>query len=44
MLGFTEDIEKRLDRLYKNGASQKFGLEDVFSYNADDYIVQEGVD
>jgi hypothetical protein len=21
MLGFTEDIEKRLDRLYKNGAS-----------------------
>ena len=44
MLGFTEDIEKRLDRLYKNGASQKFGLEDVLNYNADDYIVQEGTD
>lgn len=44
MQGFTEDIEKRLDKLYKNGASQKFGLDDVLSYNADDYIVQEGVD
>lgn len=44
MLGFTEDIERRLDRLYKNGASQKFGFDDVISYNVDEYILHEGQD
>ena len=29
MKSFTNDIESRLDKLYKNGASSKFGFNDV---------------
>jgi hypothetical protein len=29
MKSFTNDIESRLDKLYKNGAGTKFGFDDI---------------
>lgn len=29
MSNFTSDIESRLDKVYKNGASEKFGFDDI---------------
>jgi hypothetical protein len=29
MSSFTRDIETKLDKVYKNGAAEKFGFEDI---------------
>ena len=41
MTSFTQDIESRLDKVYKKGASEKFGFEDIVKQSQKGYVAQQ---